>query len=125
VGTYFSIRSRSALNAFLWTLGFGLAVNLVVPVGLTFLLRDKDPLCMSPAIGLVPVVWKSGRSFLGLGDDPSNAVACSVGYIILSCGLLALMTAQFDQLVGRTPSIPLRGSLRFRFRRFLLGDKPD
>jgi hypothetical protein len=115
VGTYCSIRSSSALNAFLWTLGLGLAVNLVVPVGLAFLFTEEGPLCISPATGVSLVVY--GEAF--------GTLFFSVVYIIVSCALLARMEERFDQLVGRTPSIPLRGSLRFRFRRFLLGDKPD
>jgi ABC-type transport system involved in multi-copper enzyme maturation permease subunit len=115
VGTYFSIRSSSALNAFLWTLGLGLAVNLVVPSVLALLFDDVGPLCMSPTMGPSLVVY--GHAF--------GTLFFSLIYIIVSCALLARMEERFDQLVGRSPSIPLTGALRFRFRRFLPGDKPD
>jgi ABC-type transport system involved in multi-copper enzyme maturation permease subunit len=102
VGTYFSIRSRSALNAFLWTLGFGLAVNLVVPVGLCFLVRDDEPLSLSPTTALA-FVLNHPQSPFRFGDKEWIALACSAGYSVVSCWLIFWMTTHFDQLVGRSP----------------------
>jgi hypothetical protein len=98
------------MNAFLWTLGFGLAVNLVVPAVLVFLTRDEDPMWLSPAAGILPLVQLTYAYGSRWGDEATAVLVWSAVHFTFSCGFLAWMTARFDQLVGRSPDTAPRVS---------------
>jgi len=101
IGTYFSIRSGGALNAFLWTFCIGLAVNLVVPVIICFLSREGEPRFLSPTFAMVAIADQAGQR--GHFDEEAfiGVVAC-LCYAGASIGFLSWMSARFDRLVGRS-----------------------
>ena len=101
VGTYFSIRSGSALNAFLWTFGIGLAVNLLVPGIICSLVREEEPFFLSPTAAMLAVAHASGRRG-HLDEEATIGLVACLCYAGVSIGFLSWMSARFDRLVGRS-----------------------
>ncbi|MBI2191593.1 MAG: ABC transporter permease subunit [Planctomycetes bacterium] len=98
LGTFFSLRSKTTIQALTWTLSMGLAKTLLVGRAIMFMSRESFPDTLDMAIiGKIP--------FLSVIFDVEAACrAAIIAFDYVVSGLLFVwMVIRFDRLVGRSP----------------------